>query len=96
MKARKMLEDVYKIVYRNDKNTFKTEMEKLDGLSDSELKKKILNDEIYIYVKPFKEPSLDDIKSFADYLKIDLDEKLVLPSHGNVVTENPVPVGLAS
>lgn len=93
MKARKMLEDVYKIVYKNDKNTYKTEMEKLNGLSDSELKKKILNDEIYIYVKPFKEPSLDDIKEFADYLKISLDEKLVLPSHGNIVTENPVPTG---
>lgn len=96
MKARKMLEDVYKIVYKNDQETYLKEIEKLNNLSDSELKKKILNDEIYIYVKPFKEPSLDDIKEFADYLNIELDEKLILPSNGNIVTENPVPVGLAS
>lgn len=96
MKARKMLKDVYKIIYKNDPATYKNEIEKLDSLSDSELKKKIQNDEIYIYVKPFKEPSLKDIKEFADYLNIELDEKLVLPSHNNIVTENPVPVGLAS
>lgn len=96
MKARKMLEDVFKIVYKNDHNTYKNELEKLQSLSDAELKRKILNDEIYIYVKPFKEPSLKDIKEFADYLNIELDEKLILPSHNNIVTENPVPVGLAS
>lgn len=95
MKARKILEDVYKIIYKNDKNTYKTELEKLNNMSDAELKKKILSDEIYIYVKPFKEPSLKDIKSFADYLGIELDEKLILPSHGNIVTENPVPVGFS-
>lgn len=92
MKARKMLEDVYKIVYENDPDTYKSEMDNLNNLSDAELKKKILDDDIYIYAKPFKEVSLEGIKKFADYLKIDLDEKVVL---GNgVVPERPVPVGL--
>lgn len=94
-KARNILKDVYKIVYVRDENTHKTELEKLNSLSDKELKQLVLENKIYIYVKPFKEPTLDDIKKFADYLKIDLDEKLVLPSLGNAVTERPVPVGFA-
>lgn len=93
MKARKMLKDVYKIIYKHDKETYDSEMKKLDSLSDKELKDLIESDKIYLYVKPFKEPKLKDIKEFADYLSIELDEKLVLPSHGNIVTENPVPVG---
>lgn len=93
-KARKKLEDVYKIIYKNDPDTHKKVLEELNSLSDSELKKLILEDKIYIYVKPFKQPALKDIKEFADYLGIELDERLVLPSHGNLVTENVIPVGL--
>lgn len=93
-KARKMLKDSYKILYKNDPDTHKKELEMLDAMSDKELKRRIENDEIYIYVKPFKEPTLEDIKEMADYLGIELDEKLILPSHNNIVTENPCPVGL--
>lgn len=92
-KARKKLKTVYQIMYKNDPDTLKNEIEKLDNMSDKELKELILNDEIYLYVKPFKEPSLKDIAEAANFLGIELDEKLILPNQGNIVTDHPCPVG---
>lgn len=94
-KARKMLKDAFKIIYKNDPETRLKEEDMLDSMSDQELKRRILNDEIYVYVKPFKEPSLKDIKEFADFLNIELDEKLILPAQNNIVTEHPCPLGYA-
>jgi hypothetical protein len=70
----------------------KKEISRFDSLSDKELIDMIINDDFYINMPPFHEPSIEDIISTAELFNIPLEEYVVMPELDNAKTERPVPI----
>ena len=78
-----------------DKKLVKSIKNKLSGLSDAKLRKMLSEDKLKLnyIVEPFTNPKMSDIKTAAEMLNIELDERVFIPELGTW-TKNKVPVGI--
>lgn len=78
---------------RNDKEMLGIEIKRFVDLPDKEFTESNIDKHLYFTIRPFKEPSLDDIKDASKVINVPLEEYIYYPDANNVVTKVKVPVG---
>ncbi len=78
-----------------DKKLVRSIKNKLSGLTDAKFRKMLSEDSLKLnyIVEPFTNPKMVDIKTAAEMLNIELDERVFIPETGTW-TKNKVPVGI--
>ena len=80
-------------LYKGDKEDMNSELSRYKQYGPKKIRSMAKNKKLYLNVKPFSEPSLDNIVKTAKALDIPLEEKLYFPKQNNVVTSKPTVVG---
>jgi hypothetical protein len=94
--TKKLILSIYEILDpTKDKRQLNAVTEKFETIQDHKLKTQLVEEKFQLnyLVPPFNTPSFDMIKEAADTLKIELDERVYIPSTGTW-TKEKVPVGL--
>jgi len=93
---RNLIDNFIEIMYKQNPEDKKIQKDFFSSMSDESLLKYVKKNDITVIVKPFSEPTLEDLEKFSKFLGCPLDEKVYFPNLNNYVTERPVPVGYAS
>jgi len=84
--------DFLKMALVNDSVGLKSQLADLKKMTDSQFKK-FLTSNLHFVMKSFLNPKLNDIIKMSKYFKIPLEERLVVPTSNNVLTNSPVACG---
>ena len=93
-KIRSELVTLVSTLYRGSeyKDILQSELARINTYNEATLKRMLKDDDFFIIVKPFREPSLRRIEETASIMNVPLEEKVYFPDKNNMVAKEPTPV----
>lgn len=95
-KVKSVIISILTKLLKNDKEMLSIEVKRFTELPDTAFSEKNIDKHLYFTIRPFKEPSLDDVKDGAKIISVPLEEYIYYPDVNNTVTKVKVPVGYIS
>lgn len=95
-KVKSIIISILTKLLKNDKEMLSIEVKRFTELPDTAFSEKNIDKHLYFTIRPFKEPSLDDVKDGAKIISVPLEEYIYYPDVNNTVTKVKVPVGYIS